>query len=146
MPSETTNKTFVRNDSENLRPILFRVWDTKEKKMYYYQPFSSFYRFFYTLSGITYKEGVFQKHLCLLQATGLFDKNDNLIYEGDIIKAKKKGTKKEVTGVVKWDTKRAGFILHGVDSYNFGTAILSSVFDREIVGNEFEDPDFFLPF
>lgn len=71
-----------------------RVWDIKEKKMYYYSDIQKTpYCFVYSLNGEIWDiafdrsdlEGDVSKNFIRLDCIGFKDKNENLIYEGDIL-------------------------------------------------------------
>ena len=62
-----------------MREIKFRAWDKKEKTMD--EPFG-----LYAVGYLNGENGYDAKHYILLQYTGLKDKNNVEIYEGDIIK------------------------------------------------------------
>lgn len=71
----------------------------------------------------------------LMQYTGLKDKADNKIFEGDIIEAE------EDYGIVEWDSDELEYIF-AVGNIDFKLGTYQS---REIavVGNVYEDPNFF---
>ena len=79
-----------------MREIKFRAWDTVNKQMYA-RPFiiDQSGRVFFHYDG----GGQIQKHLVLMQYTGLKDKNGKEIYEGDIVHNKSLSKK----GIVKYD-------------------------------------------
>ncbi len=74
------------------------------------------------------------------QYTGLTDKNDTLIFEGDIIKAiwQHLGNTDTVIGIVKYDN--AAFILETNDHYLFFEDNIFS-FECEVIGNIHDNPE-----
>lgn len=72
------------------------------------------------------------------ECTGIPDKNDNLIFEGDNIKAKYRA--KTVIGFVEYDSYIGAFVLNdGVYGYKFGSDILSK--ECEVIGNIHDNPE-----
>lgn len=73
----------------------------------------------------------------LIQCTGIKDKNDKLIYEGDIIEIMHSMGKK---AVVYWDNEKCCFKLKGKKiAYNALITIRNDYF--EIIGNIYENPE-----
>ena len=115
-----------------MREIKFRAWDGQQ--MHYDVV---------VVDGIGYKRGsigMIYAHGARagipMQYTGLKDRNDKEIYEGDIAKSGKR------LFVARWNNDIASFVwepLDGESSYpcfNVGT-----VKNMEIVGNVFENPE-----
>lgn len=67
----------------------------------------------------------------IMQFTGLLDKNEKEIYEGDILK-----TRGGVILKVEWDIMSAGFCIH--NGYKFYKDYMEQ--DTEIIGNIYKNP------
>ena len=76
------------------------------------------------------------------QSTGLVDKNNLEIYEGDIIEGKipeytgSKVIKKK--GIVFFDKKLGAYRLQTTDDYNIGLSVFKLL---EVIGNKFDNPE-----
>ena len=129
------------------REIKFRAWDKKNKsfitddnefKEYMIGLDGKFYRmdFYSGVSG--YEDGNLiwteLKDIVLMQYTGLVDKNDKEIFEGDILKIYYEGNQRSYLKKVKWLNDRV----------NKGRwdALDNCVFTScEVVGNIYENPE-----
>jgi len=132
-----------------MREIKFRAWDKELKVMEYFGP--KFYvddEYFELNFEPTELEGetpLFETNqkLILMQYTGLKDKNEKEIYEGDIIENK---TSKTWKGKYKvyYESEFMSFLFEGIenedDYYRFET--FSDKKDWEIIGNIYENPEF----
>lgn len=115
----------------------FRVWDVKNKK---FLPESYFAilgngKLIVTLSSY-YNDftNTNQDDYVIQQYTGLTDKNDNPIYEGDIIHLKFGELNANL--VVKWDKYM------GLKYHNGGwTSLVHVDTHGEVIGNIFENPE-----
>lgn len=80
----------------------------------------------------------------LMQSTGLFDKNGNEIFEGDIVKFSNCDDYVYVTPVV-WDKNYACFGVSFSDGYPIPFDYLEEFYtelkDVEVVGNIYENPE-----
>lgn len=113
----------------------FRAWDKTDKKMY-------------LVDGINFNRGEFESIVVgisflrgadkveLMQSTGLFDKNRQEIFEGDIL-----GTKDgSLNGVVEYRTD-LGMWTNSLVRYNNFERLCSIASDRKIIGNIYENPE-----
>jgi uncharacterized phage protein (TIGR01671 family) len=125
------------------RPIKFRVWDVKNKKVL---PESYFAilgngKLIVTLSGY-YNDftNTNQDDYVIQQYTGLTDSNDNPIYEGDILKISY-GTMGDVIGQVLYEADHGGYIFQwerkGPNQHHINLNC-DVAFESVIVGNIFE--------
>lgn len=74
--------------------------------------------------------------IVLMQSTGLFDKNNKEIFEGDIL-----GTKDGLlNGVVEYRTD-LGMWTNSLIRYNNFERLCNIAGDREIIGNIYENPE-----
>lgn len=107
-----------------MREIKFRVWDKKAKKMINWD-----------LICVNWSPRALKSnfHYDVMQYTGLHDKNNVEIYEGDIIKFVHRNGGKLTMAKVYYDEDGACFEL---DS---GWNGLSDTADNEVVGNVYEN-------
>lgn len=117
-----------------MREIKFRAWDTSRKKMWSAEEMGQDQeallpdgRGFANISGDDFKLTQIHSHLIPLQYTGLKDKNDKEIYEGDVVLTKTKELKE-----IQWQEYRACFVCGelGFDEV--------WAFTFEVVGNIYE--------
>lgn len=120
----------------------FRAWDTTKKEMFKDT-------FAITESGqvVIVEQGfvtdtpeyVFVDHLVIMQSTGIFDKNNKEIFEGDIVDYK--GRK----AVIKWHGSYASFIYRFVDELQERVSewhpLFLAYYHFEIIGNIYENPE-----
>ncbi len=109
-----------------MRPIKFRAWNGKTM-----QP-----SFGYPIENLAQ-----HPEITLMQFTGLKDRHDKEIYEGDILKAPNKVITQQY---VKWDKDKAGFFVHahnGSANKNFRKALSGSAHLREVIGNIYENKE-----
>lgn len=113
----------------------FRSWDKEDECMSY-----GYYIVDHgTLNLFDFLGGVSSK-LVVMQFTGLCDKNNNEIWEGDIIKYPDNNW--GYGG--DYDTEHDGFICVAVPSINemIGDACWLMLKESEVVGNKYENPEF----
>lgn len=117
----------------------FRAWDTTNKEMFKDT-------FAITESGqvvvvdqssvFVSPDYVFVDHLVVMQSTGIFDKNNKEIFEGDIL-----GTKGGLlNGIVEYRTD-LGMWTNSLIRYNNFERLCSIASDREIIGNIYENKE-----
>lgn len=125
----------------------FRAWDSAKKEMFKDT-------FAITESGqvvVVEQESVasspdyvFVEHLVIMQSTGLRDKNDKEIFDGDVLEIEDEG---EVLGNAKltWDKERAVFMIEGIsvdDIVPFHEiASDEKSYSYRVVGNVYENPE-----
>jgi len=110
-----------------MKTIKFRFWLGHTKKMTYG----------HTLENINAIIPEFTEDIVPLQFTGLKDKNDKEIYEGDIL-----GTVTDKPMVVGWSKKYASFVLNRngwAFSHYFGESCNPE--ECEIIGNIYENSE-----
>ena len=120
----------------------FRAWDTTKKEMFKDT-------FAITESGqvvvveqedvMSPPDYVFVDHLVIMQSTGIFDRNSQEIFEGDIVDYK--GRK----AVIKWHGSYASFIYRFVDELKERVSewhpLFLAYYHFEVIGNIYENPE-----
>ena len=111
-----------------MREIKFRAWDQENNQM-----INWYDTFFYDDSPVTRYSGDFSYiEMPLMQYTGLKDKNEVEIYEGDIIRSYNEfGEAFEQLSVVEYDVSTGQ--LKGID--------IKYIDYEEVIGNIYENPD-----
>lgn len=122
-----------------MREIKFRAWDKELKNWADYAIAYDRLSFLDENTGWwkTDKEG---ERFTLCQYTGLKDKNDREIYEGDIVKAV---VFSKWIGVAKYSDKNQAFVFECIDKNYRGNIVFMSQFDQgfKILGNIYENPE-----
>lgn len=131
-----------------MKKIKFRVWDKRDKRMYYSPDFDiKFGR-----KGTKVALGHTKRHggegaispktddIKIMQFTGLKDKNNKEIYEGDIVEFGKTTDDNRILGEIYWKDELAGF------GFKLNRAVLMGMDDLkpenvEVVGNIYENPE-----
>ena len=103
------------------REIKFRLWDLLDCKMWTDSDLEE-----HTLHSIRDWEG------CLMQYTGLKDKNGKEIYEGDILSGYPHGN-----SIVKWDNEFACW----VSDFDLIANEVKDMPERKVIGNIYENPE-----
>lgn len=133
----------------NNRVIKFRIWDKRNNKFWFSGTIPDFINFicpFYSkMSGLEamifdWDEFTFQ------QFTGLLDKNNKEIYEGDIISEHDKSRKKYENGEIIWSKEYLTYLskkwnFNKTDFWSDFLYNLSGEKEFEIIGNIFENPE-----
>ena len=111
-----------------MREIKFRQWDSTKKRMYH--NIGAIDKGWYGPAILKFDENP------LMQFTGLFDKNGNEIYEGDVVTLYFKDGLKQ-NGTIVWNEKGARFEWQDKEGY-WG---LSDRNEFEVIGNIYENPE-----
>ena len=128
---------FVRKEDGMMREIKFRAWDKKNRIMY--TPSYEFDRQGELCTDIRFCnecESNNDNDLEVMQFTGLKDKNNKEIYEGDIIRTE------EGIGEVRWYQPYCCFLV-GIDNYwDDLNRLLGKHIQIEVIGNIYENLSF----
>ena len=112
--------------------IKFRAWNTETKEIEVFQTYEEISELFLALSA---DDGFYS----IMQSTGIFDKNNKEIFEGDIVDYK--GRK----AIIKWHGSYASFIYRFVDKMQERVSEWDPLFlayhHFEIIGNVYENPE-----
>lgn len=85
----------------------------------------------------------FDDYECIMQSTGLFDKNGKEIFEGDIAQFEDCYTETDFlyvnTGIVEWS--QGSFTITNRNSVEMGDLLDGDVLDVKIIGNIYENPE-----
>lgn len=128
----------------------FRAWDSAKKEMFKDT-------FAITESGqvvVVEQESVanspdyvFVEHLVIMQSTGLKDKNDKEIFEGDIVRTTRfLGRADEIGGFYEYEKDYVGVVkvLEGswvIDIGSVAVRLWSEIDEPEVLGNIYENPE-----
>lgn len=121
------------------RKIKFRAWDEQRKTMYNGEALDVYDYLVAGLSNGAMFIAAYDpewRELPIMQFTGLRDKNDKEIYEGDIVKFLYNSTPQtEYKGTVKWDNDGL--------SWSFSGLLIEPTPRKtmEIIGNIYENPE-----
>lgn len=122
----------------------FRVWSKKNKE-WLLNGFSLFGEavLFGEWNKIVDKclDSEYLDSLCVMQSTGLKDKNEKLIYEGDVIEYTR--WKDECLAKIQWEEGCFILKLHGsIHGLNEGDVLLDGdVMNYPVIGNIYENPE-----
>ena len=86
----------------------------------------------------------FDDYECIMQSTGLKDKNSKEIFEGDVLEIQNEG---EVLGNAKltWDNEQVVFMIEAISVDNiapFNEILSDDSYSYRVVGNVYENPEF----
>ena len=139
----------------------YRAWDKKRKRMYeaLHLHLSS-EGIWATVKGFDIIEQkdihlqIQPKDIEIMDFTGLQDRKDQRIYEGDILTGWKKGSNSDrgYTGFVEWNTPQCGFVIR-CDKYLMEILSLAMSGDGEttrldsfeVIGNIYSNPELLNP-
>lgn len=111
------------------REIKFRIWNDYDKKMIYWNELLK--------SNLANIFTIPSYNKWLMQYTGLHDKNEKEIYEGDIVGDNK------IKWIVKWNKNRMGFSLYPTTEqlYDEMPINVENKLGFKILGNIYDNPE-----
>ncbi len=120
------------------REIKFRILNNEEQKMHYAIPC--------TVPEDRDLNDVFKfindvPELFIMQFTGLHDKNNVPIFEGDVVH-KKVSTGQPHSHVVEWDASIAAFKLRDLSKFGLSSLIFNAATRLEVIGNIYESEEY----
>lgn len=118
-----------------MRELKFRVWCEERKEMLPIQRHS-----FKTNKSMPYGWNMQYEFDAIMQYTGLKDKNDKEIYEGDIVIAYNEDCDTICKGQIVWDKWECGFCIKGAEPTFIGWYP-----ELEVIGNIYENPELLKP-
>lgn len=116
----------------------FRAWDKRKNEMLVVEAINFNRGEFESIGyGITFLRGAYE--IKLMQSTGLFDRNGQEIFDGDIVDYK--GRK----AVIKWHGSYASFIYRFVDELKERVSewhpLFLAYYHFEVIGNIYENKE-----
>lgn len=123
-----------------MKEIKFRVWDKKKEMWSNYQIVDNMIYFMDKVTGVWIRDNKYPDRFKLMQYTGLKDKNEKEIYEGDIIK----NNFEETVGSIMFAD--CGYWIKTIDKDIFNDTIYHVLgqYDGEVlevIGNIYENPE-----
>ena len=113
-----------------MREIKFRAWDKTLNKIHCWSAIENHF---------TLEELLDDNFFEAMQYTGLKDKNDIEIYEGDIVETVYNG--EVFAGVVVYDLSEVDFkVTDGKEKYGRNFQYLTGNDENEVIGNRYENP------
>lgn len=124
------------------REFKFRAWDKETKRMFNIYGLGKDWCTEDTFDGVDpdtncFDGDEFKERIVVMQYIGLFGKEKNIIYDGDIVKVR--GTKKVGEYVTVVEFSRQGHTLQkNLTYYNDDSCFLAII---EVIGNIYENPE-----
>lgn len=113
----------------------FRVWDKTDKEMYLVDVINFNRGEFESIGdGITFLREA--DEVILMQSTGLFDKNGQEIFEGDILYG---NDGEDFWEFVEFDEENAKWVRTDLNGYKLDLS--ENVTELEVVGNVYQNPE-----
>jgi uncharacterized phage protein (TIGR01671 family) len=131
-----------------MREIIFRAWDCIDKEMLNPVEFEQSGSFISPVDGTALvldeeEKEMISTHLQPLEFIGLKDKNLNLIFDGDIVKAEDEMNGHKFNGIVKYFPRLAYFALEIIGDPDNGHLRLNDTKrdELEVIGNIYQNPE-----
>jgi len=131
-----------------MREIKFRAWDKKNKKMFMpleLDQSSKDNKIYMIRDNFLSLRLIKKEKIVLMQYTGLKDKNEKEIYEGDLIYYTCNGFNGKVTRDYKvgFDEEKGRFVLYDLNAkFGYYDDFYPTIYDSlEIIGNIYENPE-----
>lgn len=118
----------------------FRAWNSETKEIEVFKTYEEISELFLVLSA---DDGFYS----IMQSTGLKDKNDKEIFEGDIVRTTRfLGRADEIGGFYEYEKDYVGVVkvLEGswvIDTGIVAVRLWSEIDESEVLGNIYENPE-----